>query len=64
MHETHEVKVVDHSEVSRLTSLLHSKESEVMALRSRPTEKEVVVETREVQVRDYSEINRLNGLLH
>lgn len=55
VHETHEVKVVDHTEIDRLKGIIYE-------LEHRPLEKEVVVETQTVM--DHGEVNRLKGILH
>ena len=54
VHETHEVKVVDHAEVDRLNHI-------ILELRNRP--QEVVHETHEVKVVDHAEIDRLNAFI-
>ena len=46
-------------EIERLTSLLNQRDSEIMHLKSRPLEKEIVVE----KVMDNVEVNRLTSLL-
>jgi hypothetical protein len=55
--ETHEV--MDHKEINRLTDLLHERDKEILFLKSRPKEKEIVIE----KVVDNNEINRLLGVI-
>jgi hypothetical protein len=54
VHETKEVKVVDHHEVDRLNGI-------ILELRNRPPQ--VVHETHEVKVVDHTEVDRLNRLV-
>jgi hypothetical protein len=54
VHETHEVKVVDNTEVDRLNGI-------ILDLRNRPPK--VVHETHEVKVVDHTEVDRLNRLV-
>ena len=59
MVETREV--VDHTEINRLTLILSERDREILMLKNRPREKEIIVETHEVV--DHYEIDRLTRLL-
>ncbi len=56
---THEV--ITQSESTATSAVYKRRDAEIAALKSRPREKEVVVETREVV--NHDEVNRLGALL-